>query len=59
MCLGLTILMMAPLLYVVNRVSPFYEHHGKSNKLGLGKLNNCFWYLYGALLQQGEIELMF
>ncbi|KAL1395387.1 hypothetical protein pipiens_011292 [Culex pipiens pipiens] len=57
MCLGLTILMMAPLLYVVNRVSPFYEHHGKSNKLGLGKLNNCFWYLYGALLQQGGLYL--
>ncbi|XP_055527509.1 ionotropic receptor 93a [Wyeomyia smithii] len=57
MCLAATILMMAPMLYVINRLSPFYEHIGRDNAIGLGKLNNCFWYIYGALLQQGGLYL--
>ncbi|XP_055623871.1 ionotropic receptor 93a [Toxorhynchites rutilus septentrionalis] len=57
LCLTATVLLMAPVLYIVNRVTPFYEHHGKSNTTGLGKMNNCFWYVYGALLQQGGLYL--
>ncbi|XP_053689812.1 ionotropic receptor 93a [Sabethes cyaneus] len=57
MCLAATILLMAPVLYVINRLSPFYEHIGRDNAIGLGKLNNCFWYIYGALLQQGGLYL--
>ncbi|XP_021705215.1 ionotropic receptor 93a [Aedes aegypti] len=57
LCLSATVLLMGPFLYVVNRLSPFYEHHGRSNTIGLGKLYNCFWYIYGALLQQGGLYL--
>ncbi|XP_058458924.1 ionotropic receptor 93a [Malaya genurostris] len=57
MCLAATILLMAPMLYIIHRSSPFYGHIGKNNTIGLGKLNNCFWYIYGALLQQGGLYL--
>ncbi|XP_058827029.1 ionotropic receptor 93a [Topomyia yanbarensis] len=57
MCLSATILLMAPILYAIHRLSPFYNHFGRNNSIGLGKLNNCFWYIYGALLQQGGLYL--
>ncbi|XP_062556939.1 ionotropic receptor 93a isoform X2 [Armigeres subalbatus] len=57
LCIAATVFLMAPCLYVINRVSPFYDHHQRSSTIGLRKLNNCFWYIYGALLQQGGLYL--
>lgn len=57
-CIGFSIAFMSPLLYLINRLSPFYEFYGIKQQGGLHTLNNCFWYIYGALLQQG-INLIF
>lgn len=51
------IAVLPPILCVVNRLSPFYEFHNKCTKKGLFKFSNCFWYIYGALLQQGGLYL--
>lgn len=51
------IVILPPILCLVNRLSPFYEFHGRAKKLGLFKIDNCFWYIYGALLQQGGLYL--
>lgn len=48
---------MSPLLYIMNRFSPYYEYHRLKQKGGLNTMNNCFWYIYGALLQQGGMYL--
>lgn len=56
-CLTITIVMIGPLLYVVNYLSPFNEHFQVIKKGGLFKIGNCFWYIYGALLQQGGLYL--
>ncbi|XP_067127331.1 glutamate receptor ionotropic, kainate 2-like [Centruroides vittatus] len=41
--------------YVVNRYSAYI--YGKSSrcKIGLSSFSNCFWYVFGATLQQGGI----
>ncbi|CAH1400392.1 unnamed protein product, partial [Nezara viridula] len=52
-CIVAAVLIMTPLLNFVHRVSPFYEHYSQREKGGYMKMMNCFWYLYGALLQQG------
>lgn len=54
LCLAATMLLVAPILYGVHKLSPYYEFHGRSTKIGLGKIDNCFWYVYGALIQQGN-----
>ncbi|XP_046658223.1 ionotropic receptor 93a [Homalodisca vitripennis] len=56
-CIVSSIALMAPTLYIIHRLSPFYNYHGVSNTTGLGKISNCFWYVYGALLQQGGTYL--
>lgn len=56
-CLIFTMAIVGPVLYAINRLSPWYEHHGKVKTGGLGKIYNCFWYVYGALLQQGGLYL--
>ncbi|KAF6200681.1 hypothetical protein GE061_005125 [Apolygus lucorum] len=53
LCMVATILLAGPLLWFVHRVSPFYDHYSHRGKGGYTRLYNCFWYLYGALLQQG------
>lgn len=58
MCLGACIVFMGPFLYVINRFSPYYDYNGVDfNRTGLHKMSNCFWYIYGALLQQGGMYL--
>ncbi|KAL7015643.1 hypothetical protein ACKWTF_016567 [Chironomus riparius] len=57
LCLAAMIAILPPILCVVNRLSPFYEFHNKCTKKGLFKFSNCFWYIYGALLQQGGLYL--
>ncbi|KAF8796966.1 Glutamate receptor 1 like protein [Argiope bruennichi] len=59
-CITLTIPVMAFVLYYVHRKS--FEYSTERNTLmkrkgGLFKYRNCFWYMYGAILQQGGIHL--
>lgn len=48
-CLVGIILLTAPMLYAINRLVPLQELQIK----GLSSVKSCFWYIYGALLQQG------
>uniref|UniRef100_A0A4Y0BNW6 Ionotropic glutamate receptor C-terminal domain-containing protein n=1 Tax=Anopheles funestus TaxID=62324 RepID=A0A4Y0BNW6_ANOFN len=57
LCLAAAVALMGPILCVINKLSPYYEVHNKPTDIGLGKVNNCFWYIYGALLQQGGLYL--
>uniref|UniRef100_A0A182IAI4 Ionotropic glutamate receptor C-terminal domain-containing protein n=1 Tax=Anopheles arabiensis TaxID=7173 RepID=A0A182IAI4_ANOAR len=52
LCLAAAVALMGPILCAINKLSPYYEVHNKPTDTGLGKVNNCFWYIYGALLQQ-------
>uniref|UniRef100_W8BGJ6 Glutamate receptor ionotropic, delta-1 n=2 Tax=Ceratitis capitata TaxID=7213 RepID=W8BGJ6_CERCA len=52
-CLVAIIIITAPVLYFINRLVPM-EH---LRITGLSTLNSCFWYIYGALLQQGGMYL--
>ncbi|GFY67737.1 ionotropic receptor 93a [Trichonephila inaurata madagascariensis] len=59
-CITLTIPAMALVLYYVHRKSSEYvieEKNKKEKKKGLFKYRNCFWYMYGAILQQGGVHL--
>lgn len=57
LCLTFTILVIGPLLYAVNYLTPYNDHFNIIKKGGLYKFGNCFWYIYGALLQQGIYKL--
>ncbi|XP_049784835.1 ionotropic receptor 93a [Schistocerca cancellata] len=54
LCVVASVLMMAMLLYWMNRLSVVPQLE-KVN--GLAKMVNCFWYMYGALLQQGGANM--
>ncbi|KAI2474042.1 ionotropic receptor 93a [Diabrotica virgifera virgifera] len=55
--LATAIVSMGPLLYFIHRHSPVYEYKGIAMKGGLASIQNCIWYMYGALLQQGGMHL--
>ncbi|KAL3278736.1 hypothetical protein HHI36_016266 [Cryptolaemus montrouzieri] len=55
LCLIAAILSVGPLLYYIHRNSPIAEESGDSG--GLMSIQNCIWYMYGALLQQGGMHL--
>ncbi|XP_026467499.1 ionotropic receptor 93a-like [Ctenocephalides felis] len=57
LCLGFSVIVMGPLLYIMHRFSPFYEYYGVARQGGLKSMQNCLWYMYGALLQQGGMHL--
>ncbi|XP_050089824.1 ionotropic receptor 93a-like [Anopheles aquasalis] len=57
LCLTAAVALMGPILCIINRLSPYYQVHRTPSTTGLGKVNNCFWYIYGALLQQGGLYL--
>ncbi|XP_047990455.1 ionotropic receptor 93a isoform X1 [Leguminivora glycinivorella] len=57
LCLGFAVILMGPTLYVVHRLSPYYEAMGVTRQGGLATIHNCLWYIYGALLQQGGMYL--
>lgn len=48
------LVLMGPILYAMDRLSPVYRYKGISIKGGLSSIENCIWYMYGALLQQGN-----
>ncbi|XP_017477570.1 PREDICTED: uncharacterized protein LOC108367467 [Rhagoletis zephyria] len=52
-CLVAIIIITAPVLYFINRLVPM-DH---LRITGLSTLKSCFWYIYGALLQQGGMYL--
>lgn len=54
MCIAVVVGLMGPLLNLFHILSPFYEYHNITRKGGLNSPLNCFWYVYGALLQQGK-----
>lgn len=59
LCLLVTIALIGPLFYGVHYLSPYHEHHQITKRGGLFKVQNCFWYMYGALLQQGSLQISF
>lgn len=56
MCIAIVVGLMGPILNVFHVLSPYYEYHNITRKGGLNSPLNCFWYVYGALLQQGKFE---
>ncbi|XP_032312230.1 ionotropic receptor 93a [Drosophila ananassae] len=52
-CLVGIILLTAPMLYAINRLAPLQE----MQIIGLSTVKSCFWYIFGALLQQGGMYL--
>ncbi|KAL0880381.1 hypothetical protein ABMA27_002819 [Loxostege sticticalis] len=57
LCLGLGVILMGPTLYIIHRLSPYYEAMEITRQGGLSTIHNCLWYVYGALLQQGGMYL--
>ncbi|XP_068230877.1 ionotropic receptor 93a-like [Palaemon carinicauda] len=55
--IAITVFIMGPILYFINRSSPFYAYYGLYDGKGLFDLQNCAWYVYGAILQQGGTKL--
>uniref|UniRef100_A0AAU6ND91 IR93a n=1 Tax=Mythimna loreyi TaxID=667449 RepID=A0AAU6ND91_9NEOP len=56
-CLGFAVILMGPTLYIIHRLSPYYEAMEITRQGGLATIHNCLWYIYGALLQQGGMYL--
>ncbi|KAG4075738.1 hypothetical protein HA402_003564 [Bradysia odoriphaga] len=56
-CLILTVMIIGPILFCIHYISPYNDYHNVIKKGGLYKVGNCFWYIYGALLQQGGTYL--
>ncbi|XP_042864338.1 ionotropic receptor 93a-like [Penaeus japonicus] len=55
--IAITVLVMGPILFLVNRNSPFYTYYDLYDGKGLFRLQNCSWYVFGAILQQGGTKL--
>ncbi|XP_070072674.1 ionotropic receptor 93a, partial [Drosophila takahashii] len=53
LCLVGIILLTAPMLYAINRLAPLRDMQIS----GLSTVKSCFWYIFGALLQQGGMYL--
>ncbi|KAF2346982.1 Ionotropic glutamate receptor L-glutamate and glycine-binding domain, partial [Trinorchestia longiramus] len=49
---GVTVLLMGPILYLINNNSPYYDYYSLKDGRGLFSLQNCSWYVFGAILQQ-------
>ncbi|KAK4883102.1 hypothetical protein RN001_006421 [Aquatica leii] len=57
LCLAASVMVMGPILYFIHQASPVYECKGIPKSAGLSSPQNCLWYMYGALLQQGGMHL--
>ncbi|OXA47132.1 Glutamate receptor ionotropic, delta-1 [Folsomia candida] len=56
-CIIITVILVAPVLNAVHRSSYFYTfYHKVDENNGLSKMKNCYWYIYGSLLQQGATK---
>ncbi|CAG7834892.1 unnamed protein product [Allacma fusca] len=57
LCIATSVLIVAPIFYLIHKNSAFYTVQRKNTRRGLFQLKNCFLYIYGALLQQGGSQL--
>ncbi|KAF2354013.1 Ionotropic glutamate receptor L-glutamate and glycine-binding domain [Trinorchestia longiramus] len=55
--IAVTVLLMGPILYLINNNSPYYDYYSLKDGRGLFSLQNCSWYVFGAILQQGGTKL--
>ncbi|XP_045461376.1 ionotropic receptor 93a isoform X1 [Harmonia axyridis] len=55
LCLLIAIFSVGPILYCIHKISPMPEQRERAG--GLFSIQNCIWYMYGALLQQGGMHL--
>lgn len=53
LCISTVLVCMGPTLFFIDKLSPVYKYKGVNVKGGLTSIQNCIWYMYGALLQQG------
>ncbi|XP_076061279.1 ionotropic receptor 93a-like [Oratosquilla oratoria] len=56
-CIAVMVFIMGPILFLINRSSPYYTYYELYDGKGLFKLQNCSWYVFGAILQQGGTQL--
>ncbi|XP_075532562.1 ionotropic receptor 93a-like [Dermacentor variabilis] len=52
-----SLLLIGPVLWGIHCASPYYDYYGLRNNKGLFLLQNCEWYCFGAIIQQGGIHL--
>ncbi|XP_075222423.1 ionotropic receptor 93a isoform X2 [Lycorma delicatula] len=52
-CIVAAVALITPVLFIINRASPYYEGNKLKKSIGFNSPMTCFWYIYGALLQQG------
>ncbi|XP_064483633.1 ionotropic receptor 93a-like [Ornithodoros turicata] len=52
-----SVLFIGPVLWGIHNASPYYDYYGLRNGKGLFLLQNCEWYCFGAVIQQGGIHL--
>ncbi|GIY23225.1 ionotropic receptor 93a [Caerostris extrusa] len=55
---SLQFFLIGPILYLVHRGSCYYSYYDLVEDKGLFRLSNCAWYTFGAIVQQGEKELL-
>ncbi|XP_065204300.1 ionotropic receptor 93a-like [Planococcus citri] len=55
--IAVSVLLVTPILNYFHRCTPYYEYYNIKHTGGLSQPINCFWYIYGALLQQGGTYL--
>ena len=56
-CIVVLVALVTPMLNYFHRNSPYYEYFYRNTiKGGLNSLFNCLWYVYGALMQQGQFR---
>ncbi|XP_065210970.1 ionotropic receptor 93a-like isoform X2 [Planococcus citri] len=55
--IAVSVLLVTPILNYFHRYTPYYEYYNIKHAGGLSHPINCFWYIYGALLQQGGTYL--
>jgi hypothetical protein len=46
------VIAIGPIMWLINRLSAYYEYYGLRNDRGLFQMGNCVWLCYGAMLQQ-------
>ncbi|CAL4102797.1 unnamed protein product, partial [Meganyctiphanes norvegica] len=55
--IAITVLIMGPILFLINRWSYYYIYYDLMDGQGLFQITNCSWYVFGAILQQGGTKL--
>jgi hypothetical protein len=50
--LAIAVICIGPILWIIHNLS-YYYHYYEDEKGPFVKLDNCIWYCYGAVLQQG------